>query len=365
MISLSTGLPGHGKTLYTIAFVKELAEKESRPVFYSGIKDLALPWVEIEAEKWMECPDGAIVVIDECQRIFRPRGAGSKVPPYVSELETHRHKGLDIFLVTQHPMLMDSNVRRLTERHWHISRRFGMERSTIFQFESCKEQPLSQVANAQRIDWRYPKEIYSYYKSAEVHTVKRRLPIQYLVMFLVPVLVGALLWYFVQRHYKDGQMVIPGTELPQVQNKTETVKPSPGQQQASDKKKPMTTAEYIDAHQPRIDGLAYTAPIYDKVTEPDEAPIPAACVSSKSKGCKCYSQQGTRLQMAEEICRQIVTNGFFQSFTPKSMQEARNRQENPVKAEKQPFVESLSPAIGEIPKQEPLKLSPTPTKQNA
>jgi hypothetical protein len=101
MINLSTGLPGAGKTLFTIAFVKELADKEKRPVFYSGITDLALDWQEIDAEKWMDAPDGALIVIDECQRIFRPRGSAAKVPEYVSALETHRHKGLDLFLISE------------------------------------------------------------------------------------------------------------------------------------------------------------------------------------------------------------------------------------------------------------------------
>ncbi len=33
-------------------------------------------------------------MIDEAQRVFRPRPAGSKVPDYIQELETHRHKGI-------------------------------------------------------------------------------------------------------------------------------------------------------------------------------------------------------------------------------------------------------------------------------
>ncbi|WP_301103115.1 zonular occludens toxin domain-containing protein [Propionivibrio sp.] len=310
MISLSTGLPGAGKTLYTIAYVKDLAEKENRPVFYSGIKDLVLDWTEIEAEKWMDCPEGAIIVIDECQRLYRPRGNGSKVPDYVSALETHRHKGHDIFLVTQHPMLVDSNVRRLTERHWHISRRFGMHRTTIFQYESCKDQPLAKIADAQRLEWKYPREVFSYYKSAEVHTVKRRLPMQYFLMFIIPVMIAGLVWYFVQRHYKNGEIVIPGTE--------QLTQKSPGSKSEKaavpEKSKIMTPTDYVSAYQPRVQGLAYTAPIYDKLTEPDEVPIPTACLSSKNRGCKCYSQQATLLDMPQDLCQQIVKNGFFQAF---------------------------------------------------
>ena len=330
MIYLQTGLPGHGKTLYTIAYVKDMAEKEHRPVFYSGIKDLALDWQEIEPEKWMECPTGAIIVIDECQRLFRPRGNGSKVPDFVSKLETHRHQGFDIFLVTQHPMLIDANVRRLTERHSHISRRFGLQRSSIFQFESCKDQPLTQVASAQRIEWKYPKDIFSYYKSAEVHTVKRRLPAQIFVATGAIVLAIALIWYFVQRHYSDGKYIVPGfndTEQKQLESKKEKTELAGSPGRTSDKPKPMTQAEFIDMHRPRVEGLAYTAPIYDEITKPTEVPVPAACVQSKSKGCRCYSQQATRLEMPESLCQQIVTNGFFQAFDNNKNRVAEQRPE--------------------------------------
>lgn len=353
MIHLSTGLPGAGKTLYTIDYVNRLAKAEHRPVFYSGIKDLALDWHEIEAEKWMDCPEGAIIVIDECQRIFRPAGAGAKVPEYISGLETHRHKGHDIFLVTQHPMLMNANVRRLTERHWHISRRFGMHRTTIFQFESCKDQPLANTQNAQRLEWKYPKEVFSYYKSAEVHTVKRRLPYQYLVMFLVPVAVIGAIWYFVQRHYQNGQIVIPGAQPVPATTTTGTAIASnaPGR---TEEKKPMTTAEYVKAYEPRIHGLAYTAPVYDKVTEPQEAPVPAACINSKSKGCKCYSQQGTKLVMEQNLCIQIVENGFFQAFPIRAGVKEGWGAEKPVQAQQ---VASREPSVGIIPSVKPQSLS--------
>ena len=348
MISLSTGLPGAGKTLYTIAFVKELAEREHRPVFYSGIKDLALDWTEIDPEKWYECPHGAIIVIDECQRIFRPRGSAAKVPEYVSRLETHRHDGHDIFLVTQHPMLVDANVRRLTERHSHVCRRFGFQRSTILQFESCKDQPLANTQMAQRLEWKYPKEVFSYYKSAEVHTVKRRIPMQFIVMFVAPAIVIGLGWLFVSRYYQDGQITAPWIKNQQKEEnaKSATTSPvpssaAPAQSVASpDTKRPMTQQEYIQAHAPRIEGLAYTAPIYDEITKPDEAPIPVACVTSKSKGCQCWSQQATRLHMPESLCEQIVKNGFFRAFgNRKSENEGRALEKGhdaPVAQQRQP-----------------------------
>jgi hypothetical protein len=212
MINLTTGLPGAGKTLFTLVFVKALAEKEGRPVYYSGIKDLILPWTEFDASKWPECPDGSIIVIDECQRIFRPRGSGAKVPEYVSQLETHRHKGFDLFLVTQHPMLIDANVRRLTERHWHVCRRFGLQRTVVFQYESCKDQPLSNTSVAQRLNWSYPKEAFSYYKSAEIHTVQRRIPMRIWMIVAMILLAASSIGYWLNQRMVGGRLTLLESE---------------------------------------------------------------------------------------------------------------------------------------------------------
>jgi hypothetical protein len=364
MINLSTGLPGHGKTLFTIAFVKELSEKEHRPVFYSGINELALPWEEIDAEKWMDCPPGAIIVIDECQRIFRPRGSGAKVPEYVSALETHRHKGVDIFLITQHPMLMDANVRRLTERHWHICRRFGMQRATIFQFESCKEQPLSNTAKGRRLDWKFPKEVYNYYKSAEVHTVKRRIPVYFYVIAGAILALVSAVWFFIDRHYQDGRISVLESQKNAPQPPAQANGGLPlgsGIRPASmtdREKKPMTADEYITHYTPRIEGLAYTAPAYDEVTKPQEAPVPVACITSKSKGCQCWSQQATRLQMDEKLCRQIIKNGFFRAFAIKGDESTAPRRENAAKAPETASAGELPPVMELIPPDKPMTLTP-------
>lgn len=309
MITLSTGLPGAGKTLYTLAFVKALAEKEQRPVFYSGIKDLALPWHEIDAQDWINCPDGSIIVIDECQRLFRPRGNGAAVPPWVSKLETHRHQGIDIFLVTQHPMLIDANVRRLTERHFHVARRFGMQRATILEFQSCKDQPLAKLADCQRHQWSYPREAFEWYKSAEVHTVKRRLPVQVFVLAGVLALTAGAVWYFIRSHYQDGQVLLPGQSGP---TKTEPLTANaPGSKPSGDR--PLTTAEYVARYQPRVEGLAHTAPVYDEVVKPVRAPVPSHTVIWAGK-CQAYSQQVTKLDMPQDMCLAIHARGFFRAF---------------------------------------------------
>lgn len=299
MIELVTGTPGAGKTLYTLQYVKEKAEKENRPVFYSGIPELTLSWTEIDPTKWFEAPANSIVVIDESQRTFRPRGIGGKVPECVERLETHRHQGIDLVLITQHPMLIESNVRRLVGRHFHVARRFGMKRATVLEFETCKDQPLAKAVDAVRHSWRYPKEAFGWYKSAEVHTHKARIPARLWLLALIPVLLLYFGWSFYNRH--GGEKVNPApVEVPSL---------SLGQSSGGPKG-PMSKAEYLRALQPRVQGLAHTAAYFDDITKPVRAPYPVGCVED-STGCRCFSVQGVAFPMEQDVCKQVLANGFF------------------------------------------------------
>lgn len=307
MIELVTGTPGAGKTLYTLCYVKAKAEKDQRPVFYSGIAGLTLEWTEIEAEKWFEAPTNAIVVIDECQRVFRPRANGGKVPEFVEKLETHRHQGIDLIFITQHPMLIDSNVRRLVGRHFHVARRFGMKRATVLEFETCKDQPLSKHTDAIRHEWSYPKEAFEWYKSAEAHTHKARIPARLWLLAALPFMLGALLWWFYNRHFENGEIKNPVKGAAPSTGASS----SPGGTGGQGAKAPMTQAEYLKAVSPRINGLPHTAAIFDEVTKPVRAPYPVGCIADRVAGSRCYTAQGARYRTEESVCQQVLKGGFF------------------------------------------------------
>ena len=168
MITLITGLPGAGKTLYALTWLMERAAKEGRQVYYSGITDLRVPgWIELaDSEKWPTIPSGSILVVDEAQRIFRPRMHGKEVPAFVAALETHRHLGIDLVFLTQHPMLIESNVRRLCGQHFHIIRKFGSHFATIHEWGATKETCDKNREDSSTIQWRYPSDNFALYKSA-------------------------------------------------------------------------------------------------------------------------------------------------------------------------------------------------------
>lgn len=312
MIYGITGLPGNGKTLYAISWIKAKAEKEGRPVFYAGIKGLTLPWTEIEATAWHRCPANSIVVIDECQRVFGVRPRGAAVPEHARELETHRHLGIDLVLITQSPMLLDNHDRSLIGTHFHVVRTFGMNRATIYEFQQCKDNVLKSRADGIRHEWRYPKEAFDWYTSAEVHTHKARIPMRVWLVLLLPFVVAGLVWFMWARW--SGRMKgedAPAAAGQPVSMSRVTEKIAPPGQAKTGREPSMSTAEYVASFRPRVEGLTYTAPAYDEVTKPVVAPYPAAAVLMGSKGCRAYSQQGTRLDMPDALCRQIVERGFF------------------------------------------------------
>lgn len=198
MIYLITGAPGSGKTLYAVStLVQSLTAQKltdskgvtvPRRLVVDGVPDLVIPHERLctpekderdnytctEGDSVLNWPDwcqkGDVIVIDEVQRYWRPRGMGSKPPRMIAELETHRHKGIDFVIITQSPMLMDQNVRRLIYQHQHIRRILGGQRAVIYEWDSCAAD-VSRVKSAQSTKyWGYPKSAYSLYKSSELHT---------------------------------------------------------------------------------------------------------------------------------------------------------------------------------------------------
>jgi zona occludens toxin len=341
VITLITGLPGNGKTLYALAWTLQQAAKPltdngpPRQVFYSGITDVTLPgWTEFDPEKWFELPAGSIVLIDEVQRVMRPRIHGSKVPEFIAKLETHRHLGIDLVLITQHPMLLDSNVRRLTGQHFHTVRKFGTQSANVYEWGQVKENcDKNRTDAAARHSWIFPSKLFASYKSAEVHTHKRRIPMKVWVLFALPLVLAVLVWYSYDRlmNKKKGPIVDAFTG--------NTVAPG-----AAGGGVKLTKAAYLEQFVPRIPGLAYTAPVYDEITKPVAAPYPAACVASggstlnaagldageKSPDrCQCYTQQGTRLPVPKDLCTQIAASGFF---IPWQQAQAQLPSQQPVKS---------------------------------
>lgn len=321
MIYLHTGKPGAGKTLFTIQYVLELSKRENRQVYYFDIPDCAVEgWIKLEdAKAWYDLPVGAIVLIDECQQIFRLRPTGSAVPEHVSRLEKNRHSGIDLYLITQHPMLIDSHVRRLVNKHRNIVRAFGAEKATVYTWEGCKDTPERAYKDAIKTPFKYPKDVYSLYRSAQLHTYKKSVPLRVYLLYALPILFVALA-YYAYSWFRNSS--------------TPAEKPT-ATSAAVDRAKPMgqgggsgaSSVEYFQQYQPRLEGLPHTAPAYDRLTAPRRVPVPAACLASGDR-CKCYTQDATPIAMTVSLCRQIVSDGVFIAFDPAGERRDRGMRED-------------------------------------
>jgi len=310
-INLITGQPRNGKTLWTLWHVRERAQREKRTVYYNignhedgpltgQPKLVKIPgWVHLEdCEAWPSLPPKSIVVIDEAQRPFRPRASSAKVPEHVSKLETHGHKGLDLYFITQHPGLIEGNVLRLVQTHRHVKRLWGAQAATVHEWEDVNKNPDQSRTGSVSTTWRYPKDVYEVYESAQAHTVKVRPPARLFLLIAFFILAPALIGYAIFRPR--------GVTAPEVAKATNMVTTAPQAKGGT-----MSAPDYIAAQQPRVPGLAYTAAVYDGLTQPASAPFPAGCVRS-DRGCRCYTDQGTRLDVPEGMCGEIVERGYFQ-----------------------------------------------------
>ena len=212
MIILQTGVPGSGKTSSVVNmlmtdesythFTDKDGVKKKRPLFVNGIPELKIEHEELTDEQIKEkpfqdfLPYGSLVIIDEAQRLMGTRSAASKVPPFIEALALHRHHGLDIVLITQHPSFLDSFVRKLVQRHMHVSiKPVGRK---LYEWNECVDQPDSSVNIARAIERTFvvPKKSFGMYKSAEVHTKpKRRIPKSLIfVVLFIPLLIGFTLY---------------------------------------------------------------------------------------------------------------------------------------------------------------------------
>ncbi|SMB28111.1 Zonula occludens toxin family protein [Sterolibacterium denitrificans] len=333
MLTIITGTPGAGKTAYAVSCLADLLEEESRQadllekeprsVYVVGIPELVLPHeVAPEVSAWtvlspipedasifeaeFTFPDGSLIIIDEAQKIFRPRSASSKVPAHVSAFEKHRHKGLDFWLITQHPGLLDSNIRKLCDKHIHLRGHWAgrelLEWSGVADPESKSDR-----ASAVRLLYTLPKKAFSLYKSASVHVKQsRRLPLAVYVFLGFVALALFLGW----KTYNRVSSAISG-ETQEIESSSSSVSPTSfsSSRSASGQVSEISYQDFL----PRFKGRPESAPIYDSVRKVINVPHVAGCAAMLDR-CTCYTEQATDSGLNDAECRAWLTRPPFQPY---------------------------------------------------
>jgi len=346
-ITLITGTPGAGKTLWTVAELVKLYYPKlqffqalialftgkklpplTRKLYVHGIPnlDFGVPFTKIycrsplcdvcsreieEATRqrdavlyvenypqWAE--HGSLMVIDEVQRIWRPRPAGSAVPSEISALETHRHSGIDFILISQSGKLLDSNIRRLVNRHIHLVANWRGR--TQYEWAEYKDN-TSSTADAVTRPYVLKKNLFQLYKSASVHTtINKRLPVAIYIV-AIAALVLAWLGYDIYKRYRADVAAVeaPANEIP-----AKLPEPVPSHlNNAVQTVIPVKNAPGSVDFTPRTPGRPETAPAYDGVLKVQSVPFPEQCLAWTTEAgqyCKCLTDQGTPYEMPYNVC---------------------------------------------------------------
>lgn len=348
---LITGTPGAGKTLNTLRMVHKRAEEEDRNVFYYGI-DLIRDnpakidfsrWIEMQGvdtanelgaitpHSWQQAPDGAIILIDECHFYYPPASPNAKLPDFIMDFAIHRHRGFDIYLITQGPARINSAIKDWVSPHIHFRKIWGrVVRS--YENEVCVNdirnvRAISDAAIKRRVS--EDKRWFGAYVSASVHTKNKRTPIKLLFMaffplfVVLPLSIGYLMHYFravsgeqqiqAQPSQLVGQADVSVTpsssSLPDTSPADQVSRGHGGHNDETDKFDPVT------AYLPRIAAMPETAPAYDDLRRPQDFPRPSCLM--RAKRCECYTQQATLMRdYPQNVCRAIVRDGYFDPTKP-------------------------------------------------
>jgi zona occludens toxin len=336
MLTILTGAPGAGKTCAMVSLMK--GELGDRPLYVDGVNGLELEHEAIDVTQWHEIVPrgiGAVVCVDEGQRRWRPRGPGKTVPPDIEALETHRHDGLDFFITTQHPKLIDTNVRNLCGRHVHI-RDLGVLGRWWYEWPEAAD-PGSWRSAPIKKKYKLDKKAFGLYKSASLH-VKPLRSFPWMLIVLIAAVIGgiALAWMAYSAVNKRLQGVpVPGVTAP--------AKPMAGTQGTS---MPQGHAEPVrlyltDRRQfmPRFTGQPETAPAYDDLRKVVNMPriVGGWCQGSK---CKCINQQGRDAGITGQDCRAWLESPPFDPYTST---ETVDRRQTPPSGPQDPTTSGQKP----------------------
>lgn len=338
MINLITGGPGSGKTCYLIGELLKY-QKEERRLFVHGVPGLTIDHTRIYCESTTctvcedkpeegalyakDWPDfvtaGDVVIVDEVQHCFRPRGSKStEIPRGVASLETSRHLGVDFWFITQHPNLVDINVRRMVTRHIHIKYNSVYGR-VKFEWAECQTDPTQNwTPDTIKSTYRLNKKHYPYYKSADLHTKQvRKIPSQ-LYWF------GAVLIAFPFIVYSAIEGMTTLDERIGVVE--EVAAPPLGESSNSGLARNILNSDRRDTYRetenqdpfdrvPEHPLFPESAPAYVDLVEIKDYPRIAGCIYSEAKNlCQCYTQQATRLPIPFGACRAWIEDTPFNPY---------------------------------------------------
>lgn len=330
-ITLITGVPGNGKSLRAVWYMRQ-AVKEGEQVYACNVNGLRIDGVNEwqDPTLWEALPAGAILVVDEAQKFFRAGltetyidEAGkpkTRVPMFIQNMETIRHSGIRLILITQSPALLHGNIRALVGLHEHLVRQGGKPLATVYRRSRVMDNVRSEksLAAEDHESWGFPTQEYDSYDSAEKHTVKRTVSSKYKRGMVLACIAACLIGYAIW----NGKRLAGGGEEASVAGSGQTAAQAaggllPGSRSDEEAPKWASPYEYAKQHLPRFPTMPWTAEIFDQRSVMSDPEI--YCMSSKPGSdangdeqdfsCTCLTEQSTVVDMDMPSCLKLARRG--------------------------------------------------------
>lgn len=344
MLRLITGSPGDGKTSNELWDFLHSPQYQGRPKYctpVNGFEPEKHGVIAIEhISGWQDLPDGSVIFCDEVQD-YCGTDLGKEPPEWAKQLARHRHRGFDFVFTTQSPMFLHAFVRKLCKPHVHYIRPWNMK-GYQYSWDTVQNDPNAKSSKAMgtRKAVAPNPEVFKLYTSTVLDTHKARPPWKIIIglgLFATIALVG-ILWggYRVSTITKTVEPAAVASKN-QKQDAAEPQRPTgvvgnplPQDQQPRWTKESMT---------PTVQGLPYSAPVYDQLTAPTDFPRVAACVQSVERAsCDCYTQQATPIAVPDGACVVFVKYGTFDPWL------SGRKQQQPALAQQQSSHDVPQPA---------------------
>ncbi|MFC3329753.1 zonular occludens toxin domain-containing protein [Xanthomonas fragariae] len=311
-ISLLTGLPGSGKSLRMTQRIVELVEKGAH-VYTCNINGISVPGVTPweDPTKWRDLPAGAVLFVDEAQQYFRAR-RGGEPPDYIMAMETIRHLGVRLVLATQQPNYLDTHLRGLVGFHEHLLRQSGKDQTFIFRNHQVMDEVrlgLKRIKGLYDYElWKLPEKYFQYYKSAELHTVKYRMPsLMKKILITGPIAIVMMLSVFGWLFWKGIHGQAEAEEMAKTAPVAQPGHSSAGATSGGNARPAIASGEdYMRAITPMVQDVPWSAPGF--AGREFRADPHMFCMSTENS-CRCVTEQNTRVVVRDDVCRDVARWG--------------------------------------------------------
>lgn len=316
-ITLITGKPGTGKTVFALSSFIKLESEKGRIVYTTGIPDLKVSHIELTHEdlnRWDErepvegrkgvyeltyLKEDALIVVDEAADVW-PAINLKVIPEFLQYLRKHRKHAIDFLLITQDPHFLHPHVLLNVDRHIHLVTDWRGTYS--YEWSEYCVNPIMPTNQSRAVSKKHKldKTVFSEFYSATKHLPKSKRSIPKVVYIAV-----CMLFAIPAMAYMSFSTVYDKVKNPIGSTLTFLEEPQNDElKQGSD-----TTPAIIPVAQPATGNIPVRQSLSMLSDDVDWNQV-SACISNQNN-CVCYGKQAQRLNIVPDTCKAAVEYGWI------------------------------------------------------